>query len=326
MVPRPGGIAPPAREPSRFFDGRRLGNRLLLAGNWNENCSFDWSLLEKGARHSLSVPVWNARDGMRSQMTAATSETSMTDQRAPSQSLPAKLANLLRSRGVASTAQHVRTVLLHRAHAAWDKRNGSRAADWTANKVELAELDIKSPNRSAGVHYLPTPWSVLEWMHEALPEAKPQWSFVDLGAGKGRTLLSAARRPYGRVIGVEFASELVEVAQKNVAMDRSLVAESVEVAHCDTASYDLPKSPLVVFMFNPFGLPVIECVAAAIERSYAETPRPIIVAYLNPAHHQVFDAMEHLQEAKLPWPLATKFRFFSPYHLSLYATPEALQK
>ena len=76
-------------------------------------------------------------------------------------------------------------------------------------------------------------------------------------------------------------------------------------------------------MFNPFGPPVIDHVAAAIARSYSEAPRPIIIAYLNPRHSDVFEALDDFHEVTLGGLLAAKFHLLSPYHLKLYATAEA---
>src|SRR5579864_7137056 len=43
------------------------------------------------------------------------------------------------------------------------------------------------------------------------------FTFIDLGSGKGRVLLMASDYPFKRIIGVEFMLELHRVAQKNIA-------------------------------------------------------------------------------------------------------------
>ncbi len=219
--------------------------------------------------------------------------------------------------------RHTRTAALHRAHAALDRhlRSDGRR-DVTAAKVELDQVTIASPNRGAGVHYLPTPWRVLDWLHETLPEPTPAWSFIDFGCGKGRVLLSAAQRPYGRVVGVEFAAELAAAAHANLAVMAGRQASAIEVVEGDASQFALPETPLVAFLFNPFGSPVIDRVAANLARSYAEAPRPMLVAYLNPRHARVFEAMPGFSEVRLPLALAAKFRLLSPYGLRLFATPE----
>lgn len=41
--------------------------------------------------------------------------------------------------------------------------------------------------------------------------------FLDLGSGKGRMVLSAARFPFRRIIGVELSNDLTAIARRNVA-------------------------------------------------------------------------------------------------------------
>ncbi|MEZ5856738.1 MAG: class I SAM-dependent methyltransferase [Hyphomicrobiaceae bacterium] len=214
---------------------------------------------------------------------------------------------------------------LHQAHAAFDLafRSGG-ARDTTCSKMELAGLTIASLNREAGVHYLPTPWRVLDWLHAMLPPPDARWSFVDLGCGKGRALMSAAARPYGRVIGVEFARELAQLAAANVATSISRRAGSIEIVEGDAADFKLPASPLCVYLFNPFGPPVIERVAENLARTYGDTPRPIFVAYLNPRHAELFDALPQFQRVPTGRAMGMKLALLSPYRLHLYATPEAM--
>lgn len=216
-----------------------------------------------------------------------------------------------------------RRAVLGRLHAWLDRWLTRGSLDLTAGRIELAALSVEGENRKAGRYYLPTPWAVLAWVHDALPEPKSGWSFVDLGAGLGRATLSAARRSYDRVVGVEFAGELAAAARAILARAEHLKAGSVEILHLDATRYALPDGPVVVFLFDAFGPPVIETVAAAIGSSYAEAPRPIIVAYLHPVHARVFDSLAGFRRRRPAGRPALLFRLLSPYRLKLYATAEA---
>ncbi len=236
-----------------------------------------------------------------------------------------KARRLLTEKGLGGAVSHARTVALHKAHAAFDRRFPILAGfDPTETKVELSELQIASDHRDAGVHYLPTPWRVLDWVHEALPEPGPEWSFVDLGCGKGRVLVSAGRRGYGRVAGVEFAPELAATARQAVAGMRWRVAGAVDVIEGDATAFELPMTSLVIFLFNPFGPPVIDEVARRIAASWRLEPRPIIVAYLNPQHDGAFAGRQPFHRHALPPGLALKLSTLSPYRLSIHASPEAM--
>ncbi len=236
-----------------------------------------------------------------------------------------KIADRVRNEGLTSACAHYRTVALHHAWSTIDRhRHPSARDDGTADKVELDTVTIASPNRSIGVHYLPTPWRVLDWVHAALPEPMPGTTFIDYGCGKGRVVLSATARPYQRVVGVEFAVELAEAAREIVANLNQPAAGSVEIHQGDATLFEIPETPIVAFLFNPFGPPVIERVAANLSRSWRKSPRPMIVAYLNPVHETAFAAVRGFSRLRLPLMSEARFRCLSPYRFAVYATPEAL--
>src|SRR5271167_1667373 len=63
------------------------------------------------------------------------------------------------------------------------------------------------------------PYGRSQWLpvRRALKDLRPGPSdvFVDLGSGKGKTLLIAGRLPYRRVVGVEIDKELSQCARRN---------------------------------------------------------------------------------------------------------------
>ena len=67
-----------------------------------------------------------------------------------------------------------------------------------------------------GHPYFPSePWLFEEMMH-ALPVRFQDFTFVDLGSGKGRALLMAAPYGFKRIIGVEFMPEWHRAAEENI--------------------------------------------------------------------------------------------------------------
>jgi len=49
-----------------------------------------------------------------------------------------------------------------------------------------------------------------------LPRRYQDYTFVDFGSGKGKVVLLAPRLPFRKVIGLEFAQQLIAVAQRNI--------------------------------------------------------------------------------------------------------------
>ena len=119
------------------------------------------------------------------------------------------------------------------------------------------------------------------------------FTFVDIGCGKGLTLLLASDYGFRSVIGVELDPRLVEIARRNVRAfitPRSRHGRVIDVVHHDAANYEFPAgAPTVAFMFNPFGEDTLRAVLANMQRSLEQSPRPFYVAYYNPCHHEVLD-------------------------------------
>jgi hypothetical protein len=51
---------------------------------------------------------------------------------------------------------------------------------------------------------------------------------------------------------------------------------------------DLPLTPLVIYLFNPFAAPVLEAFLRHLENSLRQNPREVSLLYFNPELPQVF--------------------------------------
>lgn len=129
-------------------------------------------------------------------------------------------------------------------------------------------------------YFATEPW-LFEQIMEGLPIDFSQFTFIDLGSGKGRVLLMASNYPFKRIIGVEFMPELHRAAQKNVAnysnaRQRCRLIESV---CADARDFQFPDGPLVVYLFNPFSESTFAQVLGNLRTSIQQAPRPVYVAY-----------------------------------------------
>jgi len=111
---------------------------------------------------------------------------------------------------------------------------------------------------------------------------RSQFTFVDIGCGKGRALMMAARQPWKRLIGIEFSASLCAVARTNLA--RVAADQPVEIRCQDARDFEPPPGPLVLFLYNPFGYEPMRVVADRVKASFDAAPRQIFVVYTNPFH------------------------------------------
>ncbi len=110
-----------------------------------------------------------------------------------------------------------------------------------------------------------------------------EYTFIDLGAGMGRAMLLAAAYPFRAVVGVELHPTLARIARKNLGIWRAGGRTRVPMRmFCrDALDFSLPAGPSVVFLFNPFGAPVLRRLLRAWRRTLAERPAQLDILYVN---------------------------------------------
>ena len=96
----------------------------------------------------------------------------------------------------------------------------------------------------SGGQYQPSEPALFDEMLSALPAAADGFTFIDLGSGKGRTLLMASSYPFRRIIGVELLEELNAIALENIARYRSPEQQcfNIEAKTGDAAALSSPPS------------------------------------------------------------------------------------
>ncbi len=97
--------------------------------------------------------------------------------------------------------------------------------------------------------------------------APAAYSFVDIGAGKGRALLLASEIAFRKVIGVELSPELARIAQSNAERwERAAQPRSkIHVLAMDALKFCWPRTSLLVFMYNPFACEMVEWLLERLE-------------------------------------------------------------
>jgi SAM-dependent methyltransferase len=170
----------------------------------------------------------------------------------------------------------------------------------TTGIVELGSLRIDSSNLTHGTDYVPTPPWVFRRMLRRLQIRYEDWVFVDLGSGKGRTLLLASEFPFRRVTGVEFSPELNRIAEQNIRNFRSGTqrCKLVESICADAATYPLPHENTVVYFFFSFRDPVMEKVLANIHSSLTDYPREFRIINFDPVPGNLLERDPALQAIK----------------------------
>jgi SAM-dependent methyltransferase len=166
-------------------------------------------------------------------------------------------------------------------------RYGDMEYDWE-HRVNTTSGSVGWRERLLGVFhspYQPTDAPLFREMMASLPIDFSQFTFVDLGSGKGRTLLMASEYPFRRIVGVEVLPELHRAAGENIAAYRSPTQQcaQIEAVCADAREFEFPDEPLLLYLFNPLPEVGLIPVLANLEKSLRRNPRAVVVVYHNAA-------------------------------------------
>jgi hypothetical protein len=137
---------------------------------------------------------------------------------------------------------------------------------------------------------------VRRWQHNCKAPPIEEVSFIDLGAGMGRAMLLASLFPFRRVVGVELHPTLAGIACRNLTAWRKAgrALAPMKLVCGDAVEFPLPVGPSLVFLFNPFGAPVMRRLFAGWRKSLEAKPAPLDLIYVNNEQEHVLEMQKGL--------------------------------
>ena len=170
----------------------------------------------------------------------------------------------------------------------------------TGGAIRLAELDLDCETWVYGNSYQPTGGANFAQLWQGLELPYEEFTFIDIGSGKGRPVLLAAGFPFRRIIGVEFSRELHSVAEKNLRRfpDEAKKCKDIQLVCMDATQYPLPQEPLVLYLADPFARPVMVRFIESLNESFQRRPRRIVVLYVAPKSPDLWDGVAFLKKVK----------------------------
>jgi SAM-dependent methyltransferase len=197
-----------------------------------------------------------------------------------------KVRQRLRDRGVWQTARWALASTFYYPITRWiDHRFDRKYHTETTAALAPARFAVAEELRRHAVEYVASPaGSFVRFLREQELDFT-NYTFVDLGCGKGRTLLLAALRfPFQRVVGVEFEPRIYEICKQNIDIFlRSAKVHCVPEVVCMSAgAFAFPPGDLLLYLFNPFDEHVMSEVAANLRAALASGQRHVRVVYSHP--------------------------------------------
>jgi SAM-dependent methyltransferase len=170
------------------------------------------------------------------------------------------------------------------------QRYGDVEYDWDY-RVDTTGATVSWRDRLLGMFhsaYQPTEPAQFREMLARLPSSAKldfrEFTFIDIGSGKGRVLLMAADYPFRRILGIELLPELHRVAKENVGKYKSDSQQcfAIDSVLGDACEFAFPAEPTVLYLFNPLAESGLVRMIGNLEQSLREHPRPVLVLYHNP--------------------------------------------
>jgi len=171
------------------------------------------------------------------------------------------------------------------------QRYGDVEYDWDF-RVDTTSATVGWRDRLLGLFhspYQPTEPALFHEMLASLMRASAkidfrEFTFIDIGSGKGRALLMAADYPFRRILGIEVFPALHRVAKENIGRYKSDSQRcfAIDCVLGDGCEFAFPPEPTVLYLFNPLPESGLATMISNLQQSLREHPRVVFVLYHNP--------------------------------------------
>jgi SAM-dependent methyltransferase len=168
----------------------------------------------------------------------------------------------------------------------------------TGGLIPRAGLVTGHPNDLHITAYYAVAQSILDTLIELWMRSPPlyeidRYTFLDIGAGKGRALLAASLHPFREAVGIELNPTMAAIARANIRIFQDSPNASplapLTLLEADALEAPLPSTPTLGFMFHPFEAPVLRRFLARVEQHYQDRPGSFDLLYVNAEHAAVLD-------------------------------------
>jgi SAM-dependent methyltransferase len=122
------------------------------------------------------------------------------------------------------------------------------------------------------------------WIADQTHSGIDGYSFVDIGCGKGRAVMMASQFGFREVVGAELHVSLAVTAKANVAAWTAAgrAVCPIRIVCQDATEFVFPEGACLMYLFHPFGAPVLQQLIERIEVDFAQRGGMLDLIYFNP--------------------------------------------
>jgi SAM-dependent methyltransferase len=118
------------------------------------------------------------------------------------------------------------------------------------------------------------------------------YTFFDLGCGKGRAVLLASELGFREAVGVELNAGLAEIAQDNARIWTAAgkARSPIRIVCGDATEVEWPSGSCLIYLYNPFGLRVMMNVMEVMRELYDGRRDELEIVYQKPEQAAVLES------------------------------------
>lgn len=163
----------------------------------------------------------------------------------------------------------------------------------TSGQIKPDSAKVVGSVRDSNIYAAVRPANAQTALRDLPIRSASDYTFIDMGSGKGRVLLIAAEYPFRKVLGVEYSIELHQAAVENIRRYRHprQRCRDIQSLLTNAADYQFPDGNLVLYLFNSFGPEIMREMLANLQRSLEQKPRHVVLLMLWPEQAHIVAEM-----------------------------------
>jgi SAM-dependent methyltransferase len=126
--------------------------------------------------------------------------------------------------------------------------------------------------------------AISRWQSLGLRRRIEEYTFLDLGCGKGRAVLLASELGFREAVGVELNAGLAEIARANARIRTAAgkARSPIRIEWREATEVEWPSGPCLVYLYNPFAEPVMRAVVEAMRERFGGRRDELEIVYQKP--------------------------------------------